>query len=108
MTTTCPSWPGVWNWRTECAKKDQNVASLDEDESFCEVRRKYDRIPFPSKYFKISSCAICAASCNGLFMSLLVTSTLNASMLNPSHRYLTMFIFPSRAATCNAVSPDVT
>ncbi|KYN20249.1 hypothetical protein ALC57_07153, partial [Trachymyrmex cornetzi] len=35
---TCPSWPGVWNWRTECAKKDQNVTGLDEDESFCEVR----------------------------------------------------------------------
>ncbi|EGI58400.1 hypothetical protein G5I_13497 [Acromyrmex echinatior] len=33
---TCSSWPGVWNWRTECAKKDQNVTGLDEDGSFCE------------------------------------------------------------------------
>lgn len=68
--------------------------------------KKRDKTPFSNRYFKTSSRANCAASCKGLFISLLATSILNAGISKRSHRYLTTFILPARVATCSAVSPE--
>lgn len=39
----CPSWPGVWNWRTECAGKNRNVTSPDGIRALRSPKRHDDR-----------------------------------------------------------------